>query len=268
MASKLAFIWVACLENPARTVTRKSLNVGHWLDKKDGNDYVGGLNPPINKRAQAISVLQRHASALPAKAQLAAAYYVLRGYGYMDGLIPNSLFNKPGVHGYNSKHKDGTVKSELKGVFREFPRGADTMHTLSQLFQIQYLLDSTIGAGVPGNFMQAGVWRGGGCVAAALALQVLQPGARTPRESRPQPAGAEWAASALRLPQQSRSAPPATPRVWLADSYAGLPRAATASDKDFWSQIPELAVLAAGESVIKSHLHRHVLKDTYDHGCY
>ena len=175
MASKLAFIWIACLENPARTVSRKSLNVGCSLERVADKNGMRGLDPPVEGRARAIRALQRHASALPAKVQLAAAYYVLRGYGYMDGFIPNSLFREAGVDGYLTRDEDGRVKAELKGVARQFPQNADTMHTLSQLFQIQHLLTSTIGAGVPGSFLQAGVWRGGGGVAAALVLQAMQP---------------------------------------------------------------------------------------------
>ena len=64
------------------------------------------------------------------------------------------------------------------------------------------------------------MWRGGGTIAATLVLQVMQ-------QERAGPGGL---------------APGGPRRVWVVDSFAGLPKASNGHDKDVWSEIPELAV--------------------------
>lgn len=75
---------------------------------------------------------------------------------------------------------------------------AATMIGRKRLDNIETCLNTVIGEGVPGAFVECGVWRGGAC---AYAKALLMATGETERE------------------------------VWLADSFAGLPKPTAAQDK-------------------------------------
>ena len=134
--AQLSFVWAACVADPKRRIS-----VG--LVK----DLVGTvtMQPPVTTRTAAIAVVAAARGSLPPVAFLAASIYVLRGQGYNDKYIQNSLFKQ-------DRYKD--VNSRPQGINSMYPADADTMHSIEQLFQMQHLLNSTIGAGIEGGFMQ------------------------------------------------------------------------------------------------------------------
>jgi O-methyltransferase len=74
---------------------------------------------------------------------------------------------------------------------RDWPARAHTMIGLKRLDNIQYCIETIVRDGVPGDFIETGVWRGGACIFMRAALKAHGDSTR---------------------------------KVWLADSFAGLPR--------------------------------------------
>ena len=79
---------------------------------------------------------------------------------------------------------------EIREVGLDWPQRAFSMSGLVRLSNFQYCIETAVADGVPGDIVEAGVWRGGGSVLARAVLQSLGVTDRT---------------------------------VWLADSFAGLP---------------------------------------------
>ena len=71
-----------------------------------------------------------------------------------------------------------------------------------RLINIEWALRRVISLNVPGDFMECGVWRGGGSVFARAVFKALNVHNR---------------------------------HLWLADSFQGLPKARTSNDDDGWS---------------------------------
>jgi O-methyltransferase len=72
----------------------------------------------------------------------------------------------------------------------DWPTRAHTMIGMKRLNNLQNCIESVIGDGIPGDFIETGVWRGGACIFMRAILKAYGEDART---------------------------------VWLADSFAGLP---------------------------------------------
>jgi hypothetical protein len=53
---------------------------------------------------------------------------------------------------------------ERRQAGRDWPLRAHTMIGLARLNNLQYCMEQVIGAGIPGDFIEAGVWRGGACI--------------------------------------------------------------------------------------------------------
>ncbi len=79
---------------------------------------------------------------------------------------------------------------ELRAIGRDWPRFAHSMLGFHRLDNIQHCVETALAEGVPGDLIEAGVWRGGGSI---LMRAVL---------------------AAHRIDDR---------RVWLADSFEGLP---------------------------------------------
>ncbi|WP_232682129.1 TylF/MycF family methyltransferase, partial [Nocardioides sp. R-C-SC26] len=84
----------------------------------------------------------------------------------------------------------GGFDAERREVGRDWPAGAETMVGLKRLANVRQVLESVIADGVPGDFIEAGAWRGGTCIYARAILA-------------------------------AHGAPDRT--VWVADSFEGLP---------------------------------------------
>jgi hypothetical protein len=79
---------------------------------------------------------------------------------------------------------------------------------------LRFALETVIVDGVPGDFLEAGVWRGGSSVFARAVLAVTDDGTTQPTQR----------------------------AVWLCDSFEGLPLATTSHDSDMWSTFDVLSV--------------------------
>jgi hypothetical protein len=80
--------------------------------------------------------------------------------------------------------------SETRRVGGDWPLAAHTMVGLERLSQLQYCVETVLDDGVPGDFIETGVWRGGASILVRAILKHRGVADRT---------------------------------VWLADSFAGLP---------------------------------------------
>ena len=89
----------------------------------------------------------------------------------------------------------------IKGL--DWPLVGITMVGQGRLMNIEWALRFVLANEIPGDFIECGVWRGGGAVFARAVLQALDITDR---------------------------------HVWLADSFEGLPKARTANDDDKWSK--------------------------------
>jgi hypothetical protein len=87
--------------------------------------------------------------------------------------------------------KDPKVRSRLAGeAWGEFPSRAYTMIGLPRLDNLQFVMEDTLARGIPGDFIEAGAWRGGATIFMRAVLKAHGVGDRT---------------------------------VWVADSFEGLP---------------------------------------------
>lgn len=90
-----------------------------------------------------------------------------------------------------------------------WPAEAETMIGLRRLRNIEKLLRTVVSDGVPGDFLEAGVWRGGACIYARAVLDELGERNRT---------------------------------VWVCDSFRGLPPSTHPEDTIDFHGIEELGV--------------------------
>lgn len=148
----------------------------------------------------------------------------LTRYGFEDGLLPydpqtawvrrawplaRRVFDRAGV--VPMAHAPASLL-ELRQDGRDWPQRAETMIGLRRLDNLQSCIENVIADDVPGDLLEAGVWRGGASIFMRGALDAFGDTSRT---------------------------------VWLADSFQGLPKprpehAADADDRH-WMQ-PFLAV--------------------------
>ena len=106
------------------------------------------------------------------------------------------------------------VDSRERREGRDWPADAETMIGLTRLDNVQFCIERILDEGVPGDLIEAGVWRGG---ASIFMRGVLKAHGDTTR------------------------------RVWLADSFQGLPRAKSGVWRDdergrLWEYATTLAV--------------------------
>eukprot|EP01105_Mastigella_eilhardi_P002278 TRINITY_DN1278_c0_g1_i2.p1 TRINITY_DN1278_c0_g1~~TRINITY_DN1278_c0_g1_i2.p1 ORF type:complete len:327 (-),score=81.79 TRINITY_DN1278_c0_g1_i2:62-1042(-) len=92
---------------------------------------------------------------------------------------------------------------------KDWPVFGLTMVGGRRMENIEWALRKVVGEGVPGDFMECGVWRGGASIFARAVLDTLGEDGR---------------------------------KVILADSFEGLPAPRTGNDKSFWSQMEYLRV--------------------------
>jgi O-methyltransferase len=74
---------------------------------------------------------------------------------------------------------------------RDWPADAETMIGLKRLDNLHFCIQQVLREGIPGDFIETGVWRGGACIFMRAALQAYDDNSRT---------------------------------VWAADSFEGLPK--------------------------------------------
>ena len=105
---------------------------------------------------------------------------------YLD-LIKRALMNSI----YEDLDTNGSaISAEEREIGKPWPSQAHTMMGLKRLNNIQFCLESILANGIEGDCIETGVWRGGGCI---LMRAILKAYGDTTR------------------------------KVWLADSFEGLP---------------------------------------------
>jgi len=108
---------------------------------------------------------------------------------YLDLLIKiltNMIYGDPSINPTNA----GPFQPKLRSVGRDWPSVAHTMVGMRRLENLRELAQRVIDEGIPGDFVETGVWRGGCCI---LMRGVLAANAITDR------------------------------KVYVADSFEGLP---------------------------------------------
>ncbi len=111
---------------------------------------------------------------------------------------------------------------------RDWPADAETMIGLKRLANIRSCLERVLADGVPGDFVETGVWRGGGSIYARAVLAAHGVEDRT---------------------------------VWLADSFQGLPKADGRFDADSGDQLHAFAELAVTRETVEENFRRYDLLD-------
>ncbi len=105
------------------------------------------------------------------------------------------------------------VPPEAREEGRDWPADAETMTGLKRLDALQGCIADIIDRGVPGDFIETGVWRGGSCIFMRAALEAYGDTSR---------------------------------KVWAADSFQGLPKPGSATSDDYLAdelwKFPELAI--------------------------
>lgn len=82
---------------------------------------------------------------------------------YLDLLIKvlaNTIYEDPSTNPENA----GPFQSELRLEGRDWPAVAHTMIGVQRLQNVRELGQTVIDEGIPGDFIEAGVWRGGSCI--------------------------------------------------------------------------------------------------------
>nr|WP_255928508.1 TylF/MycF family methyltransferase [Streptantibioticus rubrisoli] len=135
---------------------------------------------------------------------------------------------KPGAEG--AEEKRGTFEVDHRAGGLDVPTVAHTMIGMRRLNNIQECVEQVLRDGVPGDFIETGVWRGGACI---LMRALLKAHGVTDRN------------------------------VWLADSFAGVPVTSEGShplDQDM--EFHNLNwVLACSEEQVRENFSRYGLLD-------
>ncbi len=98
----------------------------------------------------------------------------------------------------------GKYDAEVRRRGRDWPETAETMIGAVRLANLRELIERIYDLGIPGDFLEAGVWRGGACIFMRGVLAALE----------------------SEFPRAASFAP----RVFACDSFAGLPPPACAED--------------------------------------
>ena len=124
----------------------------------------------------------------------------------LTGALLRTPSLKPGI-GNNLEQQH--FNFDLRNVGLDWPQFGFTMVGRKRLDSLERIVFDVVANSKLGDFIECGVWRGGASIFAAILFDVLS--------------------------QTDR-------RVFVADSFRGLPRASNAHDEDRWSKMPFLQV--------------------------
>jgi O-methyltransferase len=130
--------------------------------------------------------------------------------------------------GLHYRRADSTPGERLEG--RDWPFAAHTMTGLARLDVLQWCAECVLNQGIPGDFLETGVWRGGSTIFMRAVLKAYQETSR---------------------------------RVWVCDSFEGLPRPDTTrypkeGTTDFYQWNQHLAISL---EEVKDNFNRYGLLD-------
>lgn len=120
------------------------------------------------------------------------------------------------------------VSDDERTEGRDWPSSADTMIGLKRLDNLHDCIRTVLADDVPGDIIETGVWRGGACIFARGAL---------------------------------RAYGDATRKVWVADSFQGLPKPESAHPGDAGDRHWRHPALAVSVDEVKSRFDRYSLLD-------
>jgi len=116
----------------------------------------------------------------------------------------------------------------IDGNLRNYSEFSYTLVGRKRLDHLQKCIENILDNGVPGDFLEAGVWRGGCCILMSAVLAARNCRDRT---------------------------------VWLADSFAGLPPSERAEDLNYSMDSSRLPVLAVTVEEVRENFRRFDLLD-------
>jgi O-methyltransferase len=91
---------------------------------------------------------------------VASAYARALYLDLLTKILVNSIYEDPPVDPWNDK----TYHEEIRAVGKDWPRSAHTMVGLARLTNLRELVQRTLDEGIPGDYVETGVWRGGCCI--------------------------------------------------------------------------------------------------------
>jgi O-methyltransferase len=130
-------------------------------------------------------------------------------------------------------------QKEIRKLGRDWPSDAETMIGDERMQNIQKLAVEVIRRGIPGDFMECGVWRGGACILMRAILAHAQQCFEVCGEA---------------SPETER-------RVWVADSFAGLPPPDAQYPADAGDQHHTQKALAISRETVEANFRRYGLLD-------
>lgn len=116
----------------------------------------------------------------------------------------------------------------VDGNLRNYTEFSYTLVGRKRLDHLQECIEDLLEEGIPGDFLEAGVWRGGCCILMRAILASRKCGNRN---------------------------------VWLADSFAGIPRVSSSEDHEYEMDASRLPFLAVSEEEVKRNFERFDLMD-------
>lgn len=122
----------------------------------------------------------------------------------------------------------GEFRADLREDGRDWPADAESMIGLKRMANIRACVEQVLQDDVPGDLIETGVWRGGSCIYMRAILK-----AHGVRDR----------------------------RVWVADSFQGLPEYDGRYDEDLGAQFHTFAELAVSEAEVRENFRRYDLLD-------
>jgi len=117
---------------------------------------------------------------------------------------------------------------EIRAIGRDWPGSAQTMIGTARLRNLRVLVEQALHEGIPGDMLEAGVWRGGACILMRGVLTAHGVSDRT---------------------------------IWVADSFAGLPPSDSAYPADAGDIHATYDVLAVSLEEVQANFERYDLLD-------
>jgi O-methyltransferase len=115
---------------------------------------------------------------------------------------------------------------EARELGKDWPSIGYSMIGLKRLDNLQYCVETVLDRNIPGDLLEAGVWRGGSCIFMRAILKLRAETGRT---------------------------------VWLADSFQGLPKPSNKADLEY--DLSEIPILAVSQDEVEAAFRRFDLLD-------
>ena len=81
----------------------------------------------------------------------------------LEAALTGSLYDDPSIASMFS-HTIGTYNVNVRAVGADWPRSAQTMIGRARMRNLRQVCETVLLDNIPGDFLEAGVWRGGACI--------------------------------------------------------------------------------------------------------